>query len=201
MSFNVKKKHMVLAFEVAIDRYVWPSLSRKSFAREPALEFHATFRSKLTNAAIAYECGGSFEIETSFKLNVAPFLECSLADVLHLNAPYESGGSSFFQASSPDRLSFCMKQIGQMLDMYCTKILDGEATVFQEVLAARAMRAEQYTREVMVRPILQAAGEAWGRKDFSKARELYLSVAKYLTPQDRRRLEYATKVVGRVIGP
>lgn len=116
-----------------------------------------------------------------------------LADVLGAIVGLDDSRRTYFQASNREAVRRCVQQIADLVAKHYGPVVRGEADVFDRVAAHTSENSEAYTREVVQRPVREAAEKAWHTKDYAKVQELYASIQDNLTLVEQKRLEYAER--------
>lgn len=181
-------------FRQAVTEYIGPILATLGLNRTEASAYGMTFESSKVTLSITYE-GHSCEIDVTLARRTCPAERYTLRDLLY--AQSVNGEEGLFQASDPQRVIFCIKQISALLMQYGQNALTGEATIYQRMGASRSSRAERYTKEVVQEPVRRAAEEAWHRHDYGRVRSLYSSIEEDLTKVERGRLRYTQKIAAQ----
>jgi hypothetical protein len=106
---------------------------------------------------------------------------------------WEDKSRTYFQASNQKALRGCIQVIADLVAKYYRPMLAGDLAVLDRVAAYSSEKNAAYTRQLVERPVRDAAAEAWRAKDYVRVRELYRSIRESLTPVERKRLDYAGK--------
>ena len=99
----------------------------------------------------------------------------------------------FLQSSNRDGVQWCVATAADLVKQHYGPVLRGDATALARVAESTSERSGKYTREVVQRPVRDAAELAWHRKDLAAVARHYGLIRQDLTPFERRRLEYAEK--------
>jgi hypothetical protein len=116
-----------------------------------------------------------------------------LPDVLAAVVGSSYPGRTYFQASNAEAVTKCAGEIAALIDDYYGPVLAGERETWERIAAVADERNTAYTKEIVQRPIREAATEAWAKGDYQKVRELYQSIRSDLSPVEKKRLAYAEK--------
>ena len=116
-----------------------------------------------------------------------------LSDVLGAIVGWDDKRPTYFQASNREAVRRCVQGIADLVANHYGPVLRGDAGVLGRVAAHTLERSRAHTREVVQRPVREAAEKAWQTKDYAKVRELYASIRDDLTLVERKRLEYAER--------
>ena len=179
-----------LGFVKAVANYIAPVLAEHEFTCTEATPYVVRFESPGVSMEV-FQDRLSYEIEVAFGLKDDPSQHYNLRDMLDAATDTGHKESSFFQASKFDRIVVSIKGIAELLQQEGQGVLAGEPAVYRRMAEMARLRNEAYTKQVVQDPIRRAAEEAWQRRDYAKARDLYGSIAGDLTRAERKRLEYA----------
>lgn len=70
-------------------------------------------------------------------------------------------------------------------------MLAGDPAAYERIGEAARQHNEAYTKQVVQRPIREAAESAWEKRDYATVRALYEPIEGDLTPVEKKRLDYA----------
>lgn len=139
----------------------------------------------ITWNAYAYEIDIDFRREDTGE-------EYSLYEVVAALAPSEEWQMRCSGADSV-KMKRCMFQLSHLCRFYLQDFLTmDESTLTKVALSAKSMRT-QYTLDAQYGAIKDRANEAWERKDWKKARELYEEAKPGLSATEERRLDFLLK--------
>lgn len=116
-----------------------------------------------------------------------------LPDVLGAILGRDDKRRTYFQASNREAVRRCVQVIADLVAQHYGPVLKGDAEVLGRIAAHTSESSQAHTREVVQRPVREAAEKAWHAKDYARVQELYESVRESLTLVERKRLEYAEK--------
>jgi hypothetical protein len=116
-----------------------------------------------------------------------------LPDVLNALLGQDDRRQTYFQASDPQGVRRCVHAVAELVAGHYRSLLKGDDEAFSRVAAQTAEAARALTKEVVQRPVREAAEKAWHARNYAKVRELYESIDDDLSPVERKRLEYAEK--------
>lgn len=177
-----------LKFTGAVSKFLRPVLLNYGFVQiEENLDF-VRFDSPSVQVTLWHE-PISYELDLVVCKNDCADRRFSLLDIVEAAGGTES---TFFQASSVDRVFQCMQSIAQLLQKYGSTVLKGDPVTFDRVAAVSDRRNQEYTAGFVQGPIREAAELAWKEKRFQDVKRLYESIADNLTPIEQKRLAYAT---------
>lgn len=116
-----------------------------------------------------------------------------LPDVLGALLGSDDKRRTYFQASNREAVRRCVQQIADLVARHYGPVLRGDIQVLDRIAAHTSDKSEADTREVVQRPVREAAEKAWHAKDYAKVHELYASIQNNLTLVERKRWEYAAR--------
>jgi hypothetical protein len=115
--------------------------------------------------------------------------EYLLHEILHALAP-EFESKAQCSGADEQKSNRCLKQLSQLCEHQLQDFLAmDESTLTKVALSAKLMRS-QYTLDAQYGAIKDRAKEAWDRKDWNKARELYEEAREGLSAAEERRLDF-----------
>jgi hypothetical protein len=115
--------------------------------------------------------------------------EYLLHEILHALAP-EFESQAQCSGADEQKSKRCLKQLSQLCQRQLQDFLAmDESTLVKVASSAKSMRS-QYTLDAQYGAIKDRANEAWDRKDWNKARELYEEARTGLSAAEERRLDF-----------
>lgn len=181
-----------LGFASSVHAIVGPILSKYDFAIKYESPLAVGFQSTNVDLSV-FRRPYSYEIDIDV-CHMSHREHFSLQDIIDSQ---DGIGGVLLQASSPARVVQCLTSMAVLLATYGQNILKGDLAAFQHMSLYVKTRDENVTREIVTRPIRDAAESAWKRKDYCKVLELYKSIIQELTAIEERRLEYARRHLSR----
>lgn len=134
---------------------------------------------------------GSYMIYVEFRRNDSGE-EYLLHEILHALAP-EYEPQSQCSGADEQKASHCLQQLSQLCEVQLQDFLAlDDSTLAKVASSAKSMRI-QYTLDAQYGAIKDRANEAWERKDWEKARELYEKAKPGLSATEKRRLDFLLK--------
>jgi hypothetical protein len=116
-----------------------------------------------------------------------------LPDVLDTVLGRDDKRQTYFQASNREAVCRCVQRIADLVSQHYGSVLRGDAELLERIDTQRSEKSRAEEREMVQRPVREAAERAWHAKDYAKVQELYASIRADLTLIERKRLEYAEK--------
>lgn len=99
--------------------------------------------------------------------------------------------STFFQASSADRVRSLVPKLAELVQRYAGPALQGDATFLERVREMRSEESRRYRKEGELQRVRMATAEAWGRRDFRRVVDLLEPFQGDLTASEVKKLQYA----------
>jgi hypothetical protein len=101
------------------------------------------------------------------------------------------------QCSGADeqKMKRCLKQLGQLCERHLQSFLSMDESTHKRVATSVESTRARYTLHAQYGAVKDLANQAWDRKDWKKARELYEEAKLALSPAEERRLSFLRKKV------
>jgi len=81
-----------------------------------------------------------------------------------------------------------------ILQKYGAECLKGNVTVFRALKENREKASREYTQEILTKQTRQKAEVAWKQRDYVAVRKSYSSIEEFLSPAEKKKLEYAERM-------
>jgi len=179
-----------LRFVDAVDKHIAPVLRKYGFTCAIAGPYEVEFRSPAVTLRLTHD-RLSYEIEARFAQAADPSRTYGLSDLLRLSLGPIRQEQGVFQASSPQGVDKCLRDIGVILTEHGTSILSGDDDAFHQMGQLARVHDEIHTKEIVQEPVRHAAEEAWRVHGYATVVELYGSIEDSLTLVEKKRLAYA----------
>lgn len=115
----------------------------------------------------------------------------TLFEILNIIAPDDSK-KVIKQASNIKAVEMSLAEISSIFEVKCRKLL--EKKIDENELAKEiAVNRKKYTLEYQYGALKDKAEVAWRNKEYSKVKEIYLSIYEHLDENEKRRLKYLQK--------
>lgn len=150
------------------------------------------FESKNVFFKITYD-DYSFEIETYVGLLAEDPTSYSQVDVLDALLGEANIDQRFFQASSPERMKYCVTRLAHLVRSHYEPVLRGEKEVLRKIDLVVCQKSDALAKEDELRNLRGDAEKAWRDKDYRKLVELFEPVKADLTPSEAGKLAYAKR--------
>jgi len=145
----------------------------------------------------SYDKNRSFEIECSFQLlqkkdQDFPF---TLSELLLYHNASEKNLLSGIQVSDEDNLKPVIREISSYLKKYGQDILQGSKNAYTVLENFRNKESENYTDEVVLRPVIIKAERAWNEKNYLEFYKLLNPYKDKLNESDKKKLAFSFKKI------
>ena len=156
--------------------------------------YYLRFESKIVFVELYYDDQRSFEMDFSIGLlddlyegKERPFY---LVELVKYSAPNDDEDYRLIQASTPEKIAQLLPKLANLVKTYAKEFLSGNKTRFKDLSYFRENRSNQYAMGKTLKDVRAAARKAWENEDYARVIELYEPVKKYITPSERKKLEY-----------
>lgn len=117
----------------------------------------------------------------------------STLSLVRAASPAEAEKMRLFIAITPEEVHKGLAKLADQVKRYGPRALHGDEEFFALLKEQARAWAEAFAAEVRYDQRLPKADEAFRRRDYAKAAELYESIRVSLTPAQLKKLEYAIK--------
>jgi hypothetical protein len=118
-----------------------------------------------------------------------------LHEVLQVVAPNEAPNAHCSGANSSKLLN-CLARLSQLCRDHLRNVLTADEDTLERLAVSAKRARDQYTLEAQYGALKDLANDAWDRKDWERARELYERARPALSPTEQRRLDFIVKSHG-----
>lgn len=174
----------------AVARHLLPLLTSHGFVRGESARHSFEFRSHSVSLALLFD-PYSYELAIDVFLRAEPSRRYGLLDILEAALGPHSKEESFFQASNPERVDFCLRAMADLLGKYGNAVLTGNPAAFEQMQDAARRRNNAYAQDTIHKRVRMDAEGAWRCRDYAKIIEIYGALEAELTPLERKKLNYA----------
>lgn len=95
--------------------------------------------------------------------------------------------------TTSEEVAVAVEELSLLTKRYCRLALEGDRSLFSALENERKISTKEYELDVLARQTRPKALEAFRKKDYSKAVELYSRIEKRLTPAEIKKLSIAKK--------
>ena len=97
----------------------------------------------------------------------------------------------YASTSTSEGVAVAVKELSLTMERYCCLALEGDERLFSALESERKLWTEDYALDVLVGQLRPKADDAFRKKDYSKAAELYSRIREKLTPAEIKKLNIA----------
>lgn len=116
-----------------------------------------------------------------------------ISTIIRITDPKEFDHFHYTMASTPDGVAAALEDLSLLMKHYGRKALEGDFQFFLMLERQQRMWAEDYALDVLTRQLRPQADEAFRKKDYLKATELYSRIKERLSPAELKKLNIAEK--------
>lgn len=114
--------------------------------------------------------------------------EYTISEIIRAIDPSYAEHFFYDVAKTPDSIYNSLKSIASKVNHYCMDALNGDPYFFSKLKYQRELWSERYALDVLAEQIRPQADEAFRKKDYSKAADLYSRIKKCLSPAELKKL-------------
>jgi hypothetical protein len=96
-------------------------------------------------------------------------------------------------ATTPESVTVRLEELNSLINRYGCTALQGDSQFFSTLEKQRKLWGEEYALDVLSRQLRPQANEAFRRKDYSTAAQLYSRFLMRLSPVEIKKLDFAEK--------
>ena len=143
----------------------------------------------------AYYCPTRYECDIAFGILSENTPSYSIGELLSLETDFNSLPKyTFEKLTQAEVTERDVSWFASILKKYGVEYLKGNPTVFKKLKENREQKSKEYTQEIMNQQLKQKAENAWKQKDYEVVAKSYKSIEKFLSPAEKRKLEYAERM-------
>ena len=122
---------------------------------------------------------------TAFKTRYA------ISEIIRAIDPATAESFHYPLATTPEGIVSALEELSLLMKRYGRSAIDGDSQFFSMLENQRKLWAEEYALHVLAEQLRPQADEAFRRKDYSKAADLYSQIRKCLSPTELKKLSLA----------
>ncbi len=149
-----------IGFAEAVQQYIAPLLAANGFTCTEQTPYVVRFLSPMVCLAVYHE-PYSYEIGLAYALRATPTERFDLPDLLDAALGPDHREQAFLQASTHERVVFCIHLLAGYLQKYGEAVVMGDVAAFQQVRDAARRRRGSHMKQVLHHPIREAAEAVW----------------------------------------
>lgn len=117
----------------------------------------------------------------------------AISEIIRAIDPDTAKQFHYAMATTPEGVAAGLEELSSLMDRYGGAALRGDLQFFSTLEKQRKLWAEEYALDVLVEQLRPQADEAFRRKDYSTAVELYSRIRQRLSPAELKKLSFAEK--------
>lgn len=143
----------------------------------------------------AHYCPPRYEYDVAFGLLSDERQNYTIGELLALKNDFDlSPGYTFEKSTQIEIVEENVSWFASLLQKYGVEYLKGNSAFFQKLKENRERMSSEYTQEIINKQIRQKAEVAWKQKDYDTVSRNYKSIEKFLSPAEKKKLEYAKRM-------
>lgn len=143
----------------------------------------------------AYYCPARYECDIALGIISENTPSYSIGELPSLEADFNSSPNYTFEKLTQAEITERnVSWFALILRKYGVEYLKGNSTVFRKIKENREQKGKEYTMEMENQQLRQIAETAWKQKDFRVVASSYKSIEKFLSPAEKKKLEFAEKM-------
>ncbi len=117
----------------------------------------------------------------------------SISEIIRLNAPDIAKNFRYAMATTAEGVATALETLSMLMKRFGGAALKGDPEFIAALEQQRQQWSEDYALEVLAEQLRPKANEAFHRKDYSMAADLYSRILKCLSAVERKKLDFAIK--------
>lgn len=117
----------------------------------------------------------------------------AISEIIRAIDPDTAKQIHYAMATTPEGVAAGLEELSSLMDRYGGAALRGDLQFFSTLEKQRKFWAEEHALDVLVEQLRPQADEAFRRKDYSTAVELYSRIRQRLSPAELKKLSFAEK--------
>jgi hypothetical protein len=117
----------------------------------------------------------------------------AISEIVRAIDPEAAKQVHYATATTPEGVAAGLEELSSLMEHYGRAALRGDSQFFSMLEKQRKCWAEEYDLDVLAEQLRPQADEAFRRKDYSTAVELYSRIRQRLSPAELKKLSFAEK--------
>ena len=117
----------------------------------------------------------------------------SIGAIIRAIAPDVVKHFRYVSARTSETMVAGLEELSSLMQLYGREALEGNPTFFSMLDKKRKIWSEEFALDVLARQLRPQAAEAFRKKEYAKAAELYSQIKKGLSPVELKKLDLAKK--------
>lgn len=115
----------------------------------------------------------------------------AISEIIEVSDPKEFKKFRYAMTTTPEGVSIAVKELSILVEQYGNKVLRGDSKFISALEKQRKQWSEKFSLDVLTRQLRPRANEAFRRKDYLTAVELYSYIRERLSPVEIKKLSFA----------
>lgn len=115
----------------------------------------------------------------------------TISEIIRATDPKTAKQFHYVATTSPEGVISALDELSKLTKQYGRDAIEGDAEFFTVLERQRSLWAEEYAIDVLAEQLRPQADEAFRRKDYLKAAELYSRIRTCLSPSEIKKLNLA----------
>ena len=115
----------------------------------------------------------------------------AMSEIIRAVDPNTAKRFRYVATTTPEGIVSGLEELSSLMKLYGREAIEGDSNFFSMLENQRKLGAEEYALDVLAEQLRPQADEAFRRKDYSKAADLYSRIKKRLSPAEIKKLSLA----------
>lgn len=121
----------------------------------------------------------------------------AISEIIRATDPEASKRFHYSATTTPEGVVSGLKELSSLMKRYGRAVIEGDSKFFSMLENKRKLWAEEYALDVLAEQLRPQADEAFRRRDYSKAADLYSRIRKRLSPTEIKKRSLAEERRGK----
>jgi predicted P-loop ATPase len=117
----------------------------------------------------------------------------SISEIIRVSVPERFKQFRYAMATTPESVTKALEEISSLMQRFGKAALTGDPEFIATLTTQREQWSKEYALEVLAEQLRPKASEAFQKKDYSTAAEIYTNIRESLSPTELKKLNYAIK--------
>lgn len=183
----------MLSYSTDARRCFDPVAARHGLSCTSADECEVLYEDARAFLSVSFDNGRSYELRVRCGLKASPIEPASLSEILTLENSPEAVKIDGMMSSTARALATCLSHLGDLTMRYAPIAFSASDAWFEQLAELRRKENRKHAVKSDLVAAKRKAGAAWERKDFAGVVAAFGPVRFYLSPSERKKLEYAAR--------
>jgi hypothetical protein len=115
----------------------------------------------------------------------------AMSEIIRANDPEVARRYRDAVATTPEAVASALEELGYLMKSYGSRALNGDPHFFTELGQQRKLWSKDYALDVLTEQLRPKAADAFRRRDYATAAELYTRIRSRLSPAEIKKLAFA----------